>query len=128
MGAYLDARLLAGGVSNVDKFINRKGSRELLKAALPHRAKFIDNNDPSACHYLLDELKDLLLLELKRMLEGKEADREAIDQAKQIMDLTGKIEAEQIVAAAEPRCAYSTHSTVAGSSVSSFRGQDARQR
>jgi hypothetical protein len=94
--AYLQARMLAEGVADADKFLTRDGTKELLKAALPHQSKFIDDNDPSAYHFLLDELKDSLLSELTKMLEGKEADRETIDQAKRITDQIGKMETQRI--------------------------------
>jgi len=72
-----------------------------LKATLPHQSRFIDANDPSAYHHLHEELKELLLTELKTMLEGQEADRAAIDKAKKITDAINKIETEHTVETAE---------------------------
>jgi hypothetical protein len=104
MGAYLEARMLAEGVEDAGKLLKRDHAKELLKAALPHQREFIETNDPSAYNFLLDELKDCLLAELKRMLDGKEADRDAIDHAKQIASAVKRIEtdrAEQNIATVE---------------------------
>lgn len=94
-GAYIDARMLAEGVEDAGKFLRRGHARELLKATLPHQAGFIENNDPSAYHYLLKELQGLLLIELKKILDGQEADRAAVDRAKQITSVIGKMEVDQ---------------------------------
>ena len=80
MSAYATARVLAEGL------------------------EWIDSNDPSAYDYLLDEIKDLLLLELRKTLEGREADREAVEQAKRIAEQLRKMEkyqAEEIAAVAK---------------------------
>ena len=69
--------------------------RDVMKAALPHQGKFIDENNPSSYHFLLEELKDRLLAELKNMLEGKDVDKAAISQAKEITDAVKKIDAEK---------------------------------
>jgi hypothetical protein len=96
MNGYLHARMLAEGVADASRFLKRDRVQDLLKVVLPHRGEFIDRNGPSAYHFLLDELKDRLLLELKKMLEGEDANRAAIDQAKQIAELIGKMETERI--------------------------------
>jgi hypothetical protein len=44
---------------------------------------------------LLDELKRLLLSELKEIPEGRETDRADIEKAKQITSIISKIEAER---------------------------------
>ena len=71
-----------------------EGFRNILKAALPHQSKFIDQNEAGAWHYLLDELEACLLAELRKMLEGKEADQLMTERAKAIMDAVKEAEKE----------------------------------
>ncbi len=93
--AYMDARVLAEVVADAGKFLNRNHARDLLKATLSHHSEWIDSNDPSTYHYLLDELREKLLGELRNMLTGQDEDRQAIQQAKQINDILSKIEEEE---------------------------------
>lgn len=53
---------------------------------LPHRGKFIDANRPEEYHHLLEEIEGCLLTELRKLLEGQEADQTAAARAKEIMD------------------------------------------
>jgi hypothetical protein len=46
---------------------------------------FIDENDPGAYHYLLDEIEGYLLAELRKILAGEEVDQAAAARAKEIM-------------------------------------------
>jgi len=93
-GAYMEARALAEGVEDAGKLLNRGYARDLLKVALPHRAGFIEENDPSSFHFLLDELKDSLLAELKRLLEGHDTDLADVERAKQINESIKTISAK----------------------------------
>jgi hypothetical protein len=68
--------------------------RNILKAALPHQSKFIDQNDPGAWHYLLDELENCLLAELKKILDGKAVDQLMTERAKAIMDAVKEADKE----------------------------------
>jgi hypothetical protein len=95
MGAYTTARVLAEGVEDAGKLLKRDHGRELLKATLPHQTEFIDSNDPSAYHELLTEIHELLLIELRKILDGREVDRTAIDKAKEITSIISKIELER---------------------------------
>jgi hypothetical protein len=60
--------------------------RPVLKAVLPHRGKFINESRPEEYHHLLEEIEGCLLTELRKILEGKEADQNAAARAKEIMD------------------------------------------
>lgn len=95
MDAYLQARALADGVEDAGKLLKRDHGRELLKATLPHQAKFIESNDPSVYHHLLNELQQSLLTELRKMLDGEETDRAAIDKVTVINNVLNKIETER---------------------------------
>jgi hypothetical protein len=64
--AFATARVLAEGVEDAGKLLIRDSGKGLLKAILPHQSDWIENNDPSVYCYLLDEIKDLLLSELKK--------------------------------------------------------------
>jgi hypothetical protein len=104
VGAYMQARMLAEGVEDLGKLIRKEAGKDLLLAALPHHKDFIESNDRWAYHFLLDELKEQLLAELRNMLDGKDVDQAGIDQAKRITDALSKIEeqhAEQRIAAAK---------------------------
>jgi hypothetical protein len=104
MSAYATARVLAEGLEDAGKLLRRDNAKGLLKTILPHQSEWIDSNDPSAYDYLLDEIKDLLLLELRKTLEGREADREAVEQAKRIAEQLRKMEkyqAKEIAAVAK---------------------------
>jgi hypothetical protein len=100
MGAYTTARVLAEGVEEPEKLLRRDNAKGLLKAILPHQSEWIDSNDPSAYDYLLDEIKDLLLLELRKALEGQDAEREAVEQAKRIAEQMRKMQNDQVEEAA----------------------------
>lgn len=82
------------------KYIDDDAIKPLLKAALPHQEKWIESNEPTSYHHLLDELEGLLLSELRSVLEGKEADRKATTRAKEIMDAVKQVNEKQIGAAA----------------------------
>jgi hypothetical protein len=56
-----------------------------LKAELPHQSAYIDRYPKNAGYYLLNELQDAILRELKNMLTGADADQEAIAQSATIM-------------------------------------------
>jgi hypothetical protein len=78
---------LAGvGVPNLDELFAKDSIRNLLKAVLPHRAQFIDRNEPHTYHYLLDEIEQNLLTELQKILRGEEQDSAGIEQAARIME------------------------------------------
>jgi hypothetical protein len=41
LGAYMDGRILADGVEDAGRFLNRGYARDLLKVTLPHQSEFI---------------------------------------------------------------------------------------
>ncbi|MGC9453522.1 MAG: hypothetical protein ACP5HU_01535 [Phycisphaerae bacterium] len=66
-------------------WVDETAFRDLVQAALPHRAEFLDRFDIGACHFLLDELETRMLQELGGMLEGAETNKQNVEQAATIM-------------------------------------------
>ncbi len=81
-------KILQSGIENPQLFISADYTRNILKAALPHRTQFIEEQDPSAYHYLLDEIEDKLLNELRKILDGKEADQSSIQHGSDLLSAT----------------------------------------
>jgi hypothetical protein len=102
------AKILEIGLKDADKLITDEPVKNVLKAALPHYSKFIDEQDASAYHLLLDDLEKLLIAELQRMLRGEDQDKASLEQAARIMEMVDKAtdqQAEQRVGAAGPGAA-----------------------
>jgi hypothetical protein len=78
-------KVLKSGVENPQELLAPENAKKILKAALPHQARFIDEQDPGAYYYLIDEIEANLLNELRKILDGKEADQAATQRAKEIM-------------------------------------------
>lgn len=94
MGAYMRAKALEIGIEEPGEFFNTEHVRGLLKATLPHRGEFIEKQDSAAYHHLLEELKEKLLAELKRMLEGADIDQASIARSAEIMEKVKEVVAE----------------------------------
>jgi hypothetical protein len=69
-----------------ERYFSTDALKNILKAALPHQTKFIDDNDAGAFHYLLDELELLLLIELRKILDGQASDDQMMARAKAISE------------------------------------------
>lgn len=85
MSSFSRYSVLKIGLSNPEQFLRRDATQAILKAVLPHQAKFIDEHEPEVYYYLLDEIELCLLNELRKILEGKAADEAAARHAKEIM-------------------------------------------
>jgi hypothetical protein len=94
-GSLARYKVLTIGLDEPDKFLSYDAGQKILKAALPHHAKWIDENEPGAYHYLLDEIESNILAELRKILEGKDADQAATARAKEIMDAVKHAEEKQ---------------------------------
>lgn len=68
--------------------------KKLLKTVLPSRSDLIDKHGSSIYDQLLDEIEDLLLLELKNILNGKESDTENTKRAREILESVEPVQAE----------------------------------
>lgn len=104
--AYSHMRLtvLKLGIDDAAKLINDEHIKNLLKKALPHQDQYIDTIDSGIYHYLLDELEENLLVELKNMLEGKDIDEASIARSAEIMSAANNVwtdNAEQLSKASE---------------------------
>jgi hypothetical protein len=77
-------KILESGL-NPTKFLKRDMSQAVLKAALPHMSEWIEETPPEMYHFLLDELEDRLLIELRNILDGVHADEAATQKAKGIL-------------------------------------------
>jgi hypothetical protein len=81
-------KVLRSGIEDQQKLITTEHIKKILKAALPHQAPLIDEWDPSFYYFFLDEIENKLLDELRKILDGKEADEAAAQQAKDILSAT----------------------------------------
>lgn len=88
------------GVDDPDKVLTRDGLKKILKATLPHQSQWIDSTEPERYHYLLDELEDKLLGELRKILDGVEADQAATERAKSILSTVNLVDHERAQKAA----------------------------
>ncbi len=95
IGNYMLYNILKLGISDPLSLIKPDGSKDILKAALPHRSEYIEKYGPSAYHHLLDEIESLLLKELKNMLDGREADKAQTEKAKAILEAVQTHEREE---------------------------------
>lgn len=91
---YMVLKNAVGNDDDFEKYFSIEGVKKIIKATLPHRSKFIDENDPGAYHYLLDEIEARLLAELRKILEGKDADQADVARAREIMENIGAAEQE----------------------------------
>jgi hypothetical protein len=89
--AYLQAEALRAGIEEPLKLLDLEKLKDVLKAALPHKSQLIATGQLAAFHDLLNELEDKLLVELKKMLEGRDLDEAAVVQAKHIVDASKKL-------------------------------------
>jgi len=90
------------GIEEPEKLLNTEHIRGILKATLPHRTKFIDEHDAGAYYPLVEEIEDKLLSELRKILEGKEADQSSIQQTKEILSAIKAANDARAKAAAPP--------------------------
>jgi hypothetical protein len=79
-------------MGDADQFLDKEGIEKILKAALPNQSELIDGLDPNSYYYLLDVIEGSLLAELRKILEGKEADEAATVRAKTIMEAVRQVD------------------------------------
>jgi hypothetical protein len=95
--------MLKTGVRGLDKYLTKEAAQNILKAALPHQSKFIEENEPETYYFLLEEIEANLLVELRRILEGKQADQAATAHAKEILEAVRHANEERTKEALQPR-------------------------
>jgi hypothetical protein len=81
-------KVLQMGIENAPEVLDASAIANLIKAALPHRAAYIDEHGPGVYHYLLDELETKLLDEMRRMLQGSDSDAAGLVQAAAILKVS----------------------------------------
>ena len=89
---YLVFKTLRTGIKDPMDYINRGANNSVLKAALPEQSSWIDAVKPEQYYYLLDQLLEKLLTQLKAILNGVAADQAATERAKLIISEIGKAE------------------------------------
>lgn len=61
-----------------------EGSLDIVKKALPHHTEYIEKYGLNGMYYLLEEIEQSILRELKRIQKGEESDKESIEMAQSI--------------------------------------------
>lgn len=79
------------GIDSPNKYIDSDGVNNLIKTVLPHQTDYIDKYGSSAHHYLLDEIENLLLSELRNMQKGVDSDKENAERAAAILQESEKL-------------------------------------
>lgn len=87
-------QMLKIGVDEAEKFIKFEYTNNLLKTVLPSYSEYIEKNGMSVHHFLLDEIEQLLLLELKNIQDGHEDDKENAKRAAEINKAVEKVSNE----------------------------------
>jgi hypothetical protein len=95
MGSYLRLQTLKAGVKDADKYMKKDPTKKILLAALPHQAEFIEQNDPEMYHFLLEEIEGNLLIELRKILDGVDADQVSIQRSKNIIKAVKDVDRER---------------------------------
>lgn len=86
--------LLQQGLRDADKLIDNKKISTIIKVALPHQSDNIDRFGHEMFHLFIDELENHLIMELRRILEGSQANDENVRQANQILEAVENLQAE----------------------------------
>jgi hypothetical protein len=93
--------ILRTGLEDPEKLLSKEGMQKILKTALPHRSEFIDEHEPEQYHVLLEEIEVYLIIELRKILAGEEADQAAAMRAQQIADAITSADKERAERAAD---------------------------
>jgi hypothetical protein len=87
--AVAKVHLLQSGIADKD-LLDKDVLPKLIKAALPHRAQYVDEFGDRGYHFLLDEIEEALLVEMRGMLAGAEADKASVERAAVISRLAAE--------------------------------------
>jgi hypothetical protein len=91
MLALAKMQILKIGVDDAGELLNFANTNNLLKTVLPSREEYIDKHGSSAHYYLLEEIEELLLMELKNIQDGHEVDKENTKRAAEITKEVEKV-------------------------------------
>lgn len=92
--AHTKISLLKSGVEDAQKHIDFDIANNLLRAAIPLRGEYIDENGSAVHHVFLDKVKQLLLVELQNIQSAEEADKENTGRAKLILSEVDRVNNE----------------------------------
>lgn len=89
--AAFKLEILKIGIDSPNKLIDSEIVKNIITAILPHQKDYIDKYESGAYHYLLDEIENLLLFELRNIQKGKETDKENTEKAAAILQESEKL-------------------------------------
>lgn len=64
---------------------------DLVKAVLPHQESYVNEYGDIACYFLIDEVEQLLISELRGILSGKGEDESNIERLKNIIRMAAEV-------------------------------------
>ncbi len=82
--------IVRSGLGPTD-FTKTEVVEKLIKAVLPHQSHYVEEFGPAGYHFLLEELEEKLLREVRIMLAGAEGTTETIDQASVILQRSREV-------------------------------------
>lgn len=85
----LQAKLFENGIGQ--DFLDKDNITTLVRAALPHQNKFIEEFGADSFGHLLEELQGKILEEIDAMLSGKSLDQAGLEKAAVIQDLAQEL-------------------------------------
>lgn len=85
LGAYTSLKILSISLEKSSNLMNREHASNLLKAALPNRTSYIDQHGAQGYYYLLDEIENNILSEIKNNLNGVEVDQANLLRSAEIL-------------------------------------------
>lgn len=89
--AYMKLDMLRTGVENTEKISNPIKAIEMVKAALPHKAAYIDQTGEPSIYWLVEDLAEKLRADLQEFLEGTQSDESDLQNASKIIGLAHQI-------------------------------------
>lgn len=92
--AVAQMRILQFGIADGPKFIDTESTSKLIKEALPHMAKFVDEYSDAGYHHVLESLEQELLKELRMMLEGADVDEASVVHSARILEAANKVQTD----------------------------------
>lgn len=88
--AVIKSAMLKTGLDAPD-ILTTDGIKKLIKVTLPHQTEYVEKHGDVGYHYLLDELESTLLVELHKILQGGESDKDSVKQSAAIMKEVSKV-------------------------------------
>lgn len=87
---------MSKGVADLQKIMSDTSKlNEMLKEALPHQEKYLEDYPKVGAFYLTDQLSEAVLLAVQDEIEGVHADADAVKRARNIISLANNLERNQ---------------------------------